>query len=101
MRPWSRTGSQILGPANLPAAIPVHASQMYSKNIITLLGELHRTRRSAVTLDFENDVIGPATVTHGGEVLNERVRRSRAPVSPPAHSANAGTLHAHSRRCHG
>ena len=27
-----------------------------------------------VQLDFENDVIGPATVTHDGQVTNERVR---------------------------
>jgi len=68
-------GVQILGPANLPATIPVHASQMYSKNITTLLGEVVG-EEGQVTLDFENDVVGPATVTHGGEVTNERVRAS-------------------------
>lgn len=71
-------GVQILGPSNLPAAIPVHASQMYSKNITTLLGELIG-EEGAVTLDFENDVIGPATVTHAGEVKNERVRQALQP----------------------
>ncbi|NIP78815.1 MAG: NAD(P)(+) transhydrogenase (Re/Si-specific) subunit alpha, partial [Gemmatimonadetes bacterium] len=33
-------GVQVLAPINLPASIPVHASQMYSKNIVTLVGEL-------------------------------------------------------------
>jgi NAD(P) transhydrogenase subunit alpha len=46
---------------------------MYSKNIVTLLGEFVDDE-GALTLDFENDVVGPATVTHGGEVRNERVR---------------------------
>ena len=32
-------GVQILGPSNIPATIPVHASQMYSKNIVTLISE--------------------------------------------------------------
>lgn len=65
-------GVQVLGPVNIPATIPVHASQMYSKNIVTLVGEF--VGDGGLTLDFENDVIGPATVTHGGEVRNERVR---------------------------
>lgn len=68
-------GVQILGPTNLPATIPVHASQMYSKNITTLLGEFV-DKEGNVALDFENDVVGPATVTHAGEVKNERVRQA-------------------------
>ena len=66
-------GVTIIGPLNLPAEIPVHASQMYSKNIVTLLGELVDGDGN-LTLDFENDVVGPATVTHDGAVRNERVR---------------------------
>jgi H+-translocating NAD(P) transhydrogenase subunit alpha len=68
-------GVQILGPLNLPATIPVHASQMYSKNIVTLLGEIV-AKDGQLALDFENDVVGPATVTHAGEVRNERVRET-------------------------
>ena len=30
----------------------------------------------AVELDFENDVVGPSTVTHQGEVVNERVKQA-------------------------
>jgi len=71
-------GVQILGPTNLPASIPVHASQMYSKNITTLVAEFVGDE-GALTLDFDNDVIGPATVTHGGEVRNERVRQALQP----------------------
>jgi NAD(P) transhydrogenase subunit alpha len=68
-------GVQILGPVNLPASIPVHASQMYSKNIVTLVGEFIGDD-GELALDFENDVIGPATVTHAGEVPNERIRQA-------------------------
>jgi H+-translocating NAD(P) transhydrogenase subunit alpha len=68
-------GVTILGPTNLPATIPVHASQMYSKNIVTLLREM-LDEDGNISLDFENDVIGPATVTHAGEVRNERVKAS-------------------------
>jgi H+-translocating NAD(P) transhydrogenase subunit alpha len=66
-------GVQVLAPLNLPASIPVHASQMYSKNVVTLIGELVDDD-GALALDFENDVIGPATVTHDGQIKNERVK---------------------------
>jgi NAD(P) transhydrogenase subunit alpha len=68
-------GVTILGPANLPATIPVHASQMYSKNIVTLVGEFV-DKEGAVNLDFANDVVGPSTVTHAGEIVNERVKEA-------------------------
>ena len=66
-------GVQILGPSNLPTTIPVHSSQMYSKNIVTLISEF-LGEDGQLQLDFENDVVGPSTVTHGGEIQNERVK---------------------------
>lgn len=66
-------GVHVMGPTNLPSTIPVHASQMYSKNIVTLVSEFIG-EEGTLELDFENDVIGPATVTHAGEIRNERVR---------------------------
>ncbi len=68
-------GVQILAPTNVPAMIPVHASQMYSKNVITLVGEFVNMKDGTVNLDFSNDVVGPSTVTHGGAVVNERVKQ--------------------------
>ncbi len=66
-------GVQVMGPVNLASSVAVHASQMYSKNIVTLVGEFVG-EEGGVELDFENDVVGPATVTHAGEVRNERVK---------------------------
>jgi NAD(P) transhydrogenase subunit alpha len=66
---------QILGPTNLPAGVPVHASQMYSRNITTLLGELIDDDGN-LALDFANDVVGPSTVTHEGQVTNQRIREA-------------------------
>ena len=68
-------GVQIVGPTNIAATIPVHASQMYSKNVVTLVGEFIG-KDGQVALDFANDVVGPATLTHGGEIKNERVRQA-------------------------
>jgi len=61
-----RNGVKIIGPANLPAGIPVHASQMFAKNVATLLGEL--VTDGELSLDFEDEVVDGTCVTHGGEV---------------------------------
>jgi NAD(P) transhydrogenase subunit alpha len=65
-------GVIILGPGNLPSTVPFHASQMFGKNIITLLAEI--TKDGAVTVDMENEVHAGTLVTNEGEVVNPRVR---------------------------
>ncbi len=67
-----RHGVTIIGPDNLPGTVPVHASQMYAKNAVTFLLEL--IQEGELVVDMENDVVGPACLTHGGEVRNARVR---------------------------
>lgn len=65
----------IMAPVNISTTVPVHASQMYSKNIVTLVSEFV-DKEGNVELDFENDVVGPSTVTHGGAVMNDRVQQA-------------------------
>jgi NAD(P) transhydrogenase subunit alpha len=66
-----RDGITIMAPTNLPATVPVHASQLYSRNVTSFLnllikdGELH--------LDMNDDVVGPSCVTHEGKWMNQRV----------------------------
>ncbi len=86
-----RHGVTIMGPDNLPATIPVHASQMYGKNVVTFLLEM--IQDGELVVDLENDVVGPACLSHGGEVQNERVRSALglAPLAPPAETPEATT----------
>ncbi len=65
-------GVQILGPTNLPADMPLHASQMYARTLTALVTEF--TTDGAFTLNFEDEIIQGACVAHGGDVVNERVR---------------------------
>ncbi len=71
-------GVTLLGPTNLPSALPYHASQMYARNIATLLMEMVKAEGDNATpvldLDFDNDILGPACLTHGGEVRHEPTR---------------------------
>jgi len=66
-----RNGVTIMAPLNLAATIPVHASQLYSRNLTAFLnllikdGELH--------IDLTDDVVGPSCVTHQGQGVNQRV----------------------------
>ncbi len=67
-----RNGVKVMGPANLPAGIPVHASQMFAKNVATLLKEL--VTDGELSLDFEDEVVATTCVSHGGEVRHPPTR---------------------------
>ncbi|HEV8170041.1 MAG TPA: hypothetical protein VGP59_11845, partial [Pyrinomonadaceae bacterium] len=58
-------------PTNLPATIPVHASQLYSRNVTAFLSLL--VKNGELRIDMKDDVVGPSCVTHNGEVVNQRV----------------------------
>ena len=57
----------IVGPINLAAQMPDHASQLYSRNVAALL-ELMVDDEGRLKLDFEDDVIRGACITHAGEI---------------------------------
>jgi NAD(P) transhydrogenase subunit alpha len=71
-----RHGVTIIGPINLPSSMPVHASQMYAKNISTLLQ--YMVKDGELQLNFEDDIIGSTCVTHAGEIRNQRVKDALA-----------------------
>lgn len=64
-------GVTIMTPLNLPATVPVHASQLYSRNATSFLGLLVKDGR--LELNMADDVVGPSCVTHEGAVVNPRV----------------------------
>jgi NAD(P) transhydrogenase subunit alpha len=65
-------GVTVIGPTNLPSSMPVHASQLYAKNIATLLQYL--VKDNAINLDFEDDIIRDTCITHAGEIRSDRVK---------------------------
>ncbi|MFQ5689973.1 MAG: Re/Si-specific NAD(P)(+) transhydrogenase subunit alpha [Gemmatimonadota bacterium] len=60
-------GVTIHAPTNLAATLPSHASQMYSRNLSSLLKHM-LSEEGELTVDLEDDIVGPCCVTHGGEV---------------------------------
>jgi NAD(P) transhydrogenase subunit alpha len=69
-------GVTILGPENLPATVPYHASQMYSKNMQTFLQ--HLVKAGSVQLDLEDEITRETLVTREGAVVHERVKEALA-----------------------
>jgi proton-translocating NAD(P)+ transhydrogenase subunit alpha len=66
-----RNGVTIMAPTNLPATVPVHASQLYSRNVTAFLNLL--IKDGELNIDMKDDVVGPSCVTHEGKWANQRV----------------------------
>lgn len=63
-------GVRIIGAVNLPALLPVHASQMYSKNITNLLRHIYKKGAP----DFEDEIVKSACIIKDGQIINDVVK---------------------------
>jgi len=65
-------GVTIMGPTDLASSMPLHASQMYSRNLLALLQNM--VKDGALNLDMGDEITSGCLVAHGGEIINERTR---------------------------
>ncbi len=63
----------IIGNSNLQGTMPADASKLYGKNILNFL-QLIIGKEGELNLNFEDDLVKGACITHNGEVCNERVK---------------------------
>jgi NAD(P) transhydrogenase subunit alpha len=85
-------GVRIIGFTNLPASMPASATQMYAKNIQTLV--THLITDGKLALDFADEITAGATITHDGKVVHEATAKAlgiepEAPAPPKAEPAGA------------
>jgi NAD(P) transhydrogenase subunit alpha len=66
---------KILAPLNVPSTMAEHASQLYARNIESLLG-LMLSEEGGLKLDFEDEIIAGACITRGGEIINEAAKKA-------------------------
>jgi NAD(P) transhydrogenase subunit alpha len=67
----------IAGPVNLPSSMPEHASQLYARNVQSLLELMtDKENEGALKLDFEDEVIKGACITRDGEIVHEAARKA-------------------------
>jgi H+-translocating NAD(P) transhydrogenase subunit alpha len=67
-------GVKIVGPLNLPASLPYHASEMYSRNLYNLLKPA--LAKGELAIDWNDEVFAGAVVTHDGQIKHEATRKS-------------------------
>ena len=76
-------GVLILGPSNLPAAMPHDASLLYARNLLALL-QLVVDKEGKVAPDLGDEILAGAVLTHGGKVLHQPTASQLEPQEVPA-----------------
>ncbi len=71
-------GVTLLAPMNLPAEVPVHASQLYARNILNFLGLI--LKKGVIAVDLADEVLAGACVAHEGAPVNPRVAKLLQPA---------------------
>jgi NAD(P) transhydrogenase subunit alpha len=74
---------KIIGPVNLPSTMPIHASQLYARNMHNLIGHITEDRAEDkdehdlhANLDFEDEIVASTCIAHEGEIRDEATREA-------------------------
>jgi NAD(P) transhydrogenase subunit alpha len=67
-------GVKIMGPLNLPASLPYHASEMYSRNLFNLLKPA--LAKGDLAIDWSDEVFAGCVLTHDGQIKHEATRKT-------------------------
>jgi H+-translocating NAD(P) transhydrogenase subunit alpha len=73
---------KILGPVNLPSEMPIHASQLLSRNMLNLVNHITEDeseddeKKPKLNLDFEDEIIANTCIAHDGEIRHEPTREA-------------------------
>ena len=60
------------GTSNIPATMPVHATELYAKNISALV--IYMTKENNLNFDMNDEIISGSTFTHQGTITHEPTR---------------------------
>lgn len=67
-------GVAVCGVVNLARTVPIHASQMHSRNVTNFFRHVFKQENGSFQLDFEDEITRQTCLTHNGEIVNETVR---------------------------
>ena len=65
-------GVTIIGEPNLPSLVPTHSSDMYAKNILSLIQ--HIGKEGKVELKLDDEIVKGSLITHDGSVIHDRIK---------------------------
>ena len=71
-----RHGVNLIGTLNLPSGMPLHASQMYARNIQAVLE--HLVVDGGLTFEFDDEITADAVITHEGRVTSRLLQEATA-----------------------
>jgi H+-translocating NAD(P) transhydrogenase subunit alpha len=82
---------KILGPLNVPGRVPIHASQLYSRNMYNLIDHITEDANAddedsdekdpQLELDFEDEIIDTMCIAHDGEIRHDDIREAQQSAS--------------------
>ncbi len=64
----------IVAPLNIPSHLAEHASELYARNLLALVGLM--VKEGTLTLDWEDEILAGAVLTHEGQIKNETARKA-------------------------
>ncbi len=67
-------GITIDGTSNIPGTMPVHASELYAKNVAALL--TYMVKDGELNLDLEDEIISGSMYTHNGEITHKQTKET-------------------------
>ncbi|MCZ6508556.1 MAG: Re/Si-specific NAD(P)(+) transhydrogenase subunit alpha [Acidobacteria bacterium] len=67
-------GVRVIGPINLPATVPLDASRVYARNVLSLVE--HLSPEGSLTIDREDEITSGALLTTDGKIFNARVAQA-------------------------
>ena len=68
-------GIRIIGLGNLPGRVAIHASQMYSSNLTSLIESYWNAEQKTFNLNPQDETIKGCLITHQGEIVNEMLKK--------------------------
>lgn len=68
-----RNGVKIIGIANMPGRAPLHASQVYSENLVNLVTEFWDKNGKTFVLKLDDEIINGCLITHAGQIVNPKL----------------------------
>ncbi|AYH42366.1 NAD(P) transhydrogenase subunit alpha [Azoarcus sp. DN11] len=63
----------VIGPTHIASRMPVHASEMYAKNLFNFISPF--IKDGALALDWEDEVVAGCCLTHAGELRHAGVKQ--------------------------
>ena len=74
-----RHGVRILGLANPEGRAAIDASQVYASNLVNFVTHFWDEGQKSFQMDTEDELIQGSLITHGGEIVNELIRKTMEP----------------------